>query len=353
MGTEEARAIRDRHLEFYLELAEKAEPYIFSSKSIEWVSRLGKELDNIRAAMDWSTNSGKAKSALQMAGSLVYFWWAHALLPSEWYDRVQQALSRPEGRERSLARAKALNGIGFIFWLEVDLADPRPELEEALSIGRELEDRWNIEMALRNLGLLELIHNNFSEARTLLEQSLEIWREMSDGDNLEYARTLSFLGDVALSCNEMQKSRSLYDEAVVVLKRPDVGDINFLGYPTRRLAEVAWREGRYTEASAYCKESLRLNHEVSDPRGVICSVSGFAAIAVAQGKFERAAQLMGAVETQLALFNVRLLYMDNKEYERNLALVRAKLDEKPLAKFWEKGKGMSFEEAIAFALQGT
>jgi hypothetical protein len=151
----------------------------------------------------------------------------------------------------------------------------------------------------------------------------------------------------------MQKSRSLYDEAVVVLKRPDVGDINFLGYPTRRLAEVAWHEGRYTEASAYCKESLRLNHEVRDPRGVMCCVAGFAAIALAQGKFERAAQLMGAVETQLALFNVRLLYMDNKEYERNLALLRAKLDEKPLAKFWEKGKGMSFEEAIAFALQGT
>lgn len=350
-GADEARAIRDRHLEFYLELAEKSEPYIFSSKSIEWVSRLGKELDNIRAAMDWSTNSGKATSALQMAGSLVYFWWAHALLPSEWYDRVQQALSRPEGRERSLARAKALNGIGFIFWLEVDLADPRPELEEALSIGRELEDRWNIEMALRNLGLLELIHNNFPEARRLLEQSLEIWREMNAGDNLEYARTLSFLGDVALSCNEMQKSRSLYEEAVVVLKGPEVGDINFLGYPTRRLGEVAWREGRYTEASAYCKESLRLNYEVSDPRGVICSVSGYAAIAVAQGKFERAAQLMGMVETQLALFNVRLLYMDKREYERNLGLVRAKLDQKTLAQFWERGRKMSFEDALAFAME--
>ena len=154
-GTEEARSIRDGHLEFYLGLAEKSEPYIFSSESIAWVNRLGKELDNIRAAMDWSTNSGKAVIALQMAGSLVYFWWAHALLASEWRSRVQQALSRPEGRERTLARAKVLNGIGFIFWLEADHTDNRPALMEALSIGRELGDRWNIAMALRNLGLLE------------------------------------------------------------------------------------------------------------------------------------------------------------------------------------------------------
>jgi tetratricopeptide (TPR) repeat protein len=340
-------------LEFYLSLAEKSEPYIFSSESIAWVNRLGKELDNIRAAMDWSTNSGKAVIALQMAGSLVYFWWAHALLASEWRTRVKQALSRPEGRERTLARAKALNGIGFIFWLEADHTDNHPALMEALSIGRELGDRWNIAMALRNLGLLELIRENYLEADSFLEQSLEIWRDMGAEGKFEHARTLTFLGDVQLRCNDTEKSRSHYNESAAVLREPELGDINFLGYPIRRLGQIAWLEGRYEEASAYCKESLRLNHEVGDPRGVICSVAGFAAIAVAQGKFERAAQLMGVVETQLASISIRLLYMDNMEYERNLALLRAKLDEKIITRFWEKGKEMPFEDAIAFALEET
>ena len=60
---------------------------------------------------------------------------------------------------------------------------------------------------------------------------------------------------------------------------------------------------------------------------------------------------MAAVETHLALFSVRLLYVDKMEYERNLAFLRAQLDEKALAKFWVKGKAMSFEQAITFALE--
>ena len=351
MGTEEARAIRDQHLGFYLDLAEKSEPNIFTNESTLWVRRVRKELDNIRAAMDWSTNSGKAVSALQIAGSLVYFWWAQALLPSEWRARVQQALMRPEGRERTLARAKALNGIGFFFWLETDQRDPRPELMDALSIGRELGDRWNIAAALRNLGLLENIQGNYPEARSFLEQSLAIWREMGADGKLEYALSLAFLGDVALNCHDNQEASTLYEESVAVLRGPFVGDINFLGYPIRRLGQIAWREGRYEEAIARCKESLRLNHEVSDPRGVISCVAGFAAIATAQEKFERAAKLMAAVEAHLALTSIQPSFMDKMEYERTLALLRVRVDEKIRAKFWEKGKRMSFEDAVAFALE--
>jgi len=119
IGTGEAPATRDLHLGFYLGLAEKSEPNIFSNESAAWFSRLDKELDNIRAAIEWSTHSGKADIALRITGSLVYFWFAHGLVGSEWHDRVQQALARPEGMERTLARAKALSGIGFMYWADV------------------------------------------------------------------------------------------------------------------------------------------------------------------------------------------------------------------------------------------
>ena len=349
--TNEAPAVRDRHLEFYLGLAEKSEPYIFSHESVVWVSRLGKDLDNIRAAMDWSTNSGKAAAALEMAGTLVHFWWAHALLASEWHDRVQQALSRPEGKERTLARAKALNGVGFIYWVDADPIDRRPELEEALSIGKELGDRWNIATALRNLGGLENIQGNYQKARSFLEQGLGIWKSMGGEGKLGYAMSLAFLGDVELNCNEVERARSLYEESSAVLREPELGDINFLGYPIRRLGQLARHEGDYEKAASLCRESLTLNYEVADPRGVMCCVAGFAALAVSQGRFERASQLMAAVETQLTSIGIRLLYMDKMEYERNLDLLRAKLDEKILNKFWAKGKAMSFEQAIAIALE--
>ena len=110
----------------------------------------------------------------KLAGML----WPDSLEETSRDNLRQEALSRPEDRERTLARAKALNGIGFMYWADIYPPDRRPELEEALSIGRELGDRWNIATALRNLGLLENIQGNYLEACSFLEQSLEIWRDM-------------------------------------------------------------------------------------------------------------------------------------------------------------------------------
>ena len=352
--TGEASVIRDRHLDFYLSLAEKSEPHIFGHESVIWINRLDKELDNIRAAMDWSTNSGKAVAALRMAGSLVYFWFywfAHGNLLSEWQHRIQLALSRPEGMERTLARAKALNALGLLYWADIDPTDNHSEIEEAFSIGQEFRDKWNVATALRNLGLIENIQGNYLEARSYLEISLEMWRDMDPEGKMGLSWTLTFLGDVALNQNESNEARSIFEESVAILK--EIGDKNFLAYSVRRLGFLAWREKDFAGAIALCQESLSLNRELGDLRGVLACLAAFADIAVVQGKFARAAQIMAAVETQLAAMGMRLLPVDKMEYERNLAQLRAQFDERTLNKFWGKGKEISLELATAFALQET
>jgi non-specific serine/threonine protein kinase len=365
----EALVIRDHHLEFYVKLAEKSEENIFGSESAAWFTRLDRELDNIRAAIDWSTGSGKAVAALQIAGSLVYFWFAHGHLASEWHARIQQALQRPEGRERTLARAKALNGIGFMYWADIYPTDRRPELEEALSIAKEYGDRWNIATAYRNLGLLENIKGNYPEARSFLEESLAIWRDMGVEWRMEGARTLIFLGDAALNHQDREWAHSLYKESVDILKT--VGDINFLAYSLRRLGQLAWCQGDYERAIPLCRESLTLNMQVNDPRGILACLAGFADIALVQGNLERAAVLMGAVDAQLSssdtqryegpvgqhqfltvnAIGIRLLYIDQMEYERNLVLIREQLDVQTLSKFWVRGQKLSFQEAITYSLE--
>ena len=62
---------------------------------------------------------------------------------------------------------------------------------------------------------------------------------------------------------------------------------------------------------------------------------------------------MAAVETQLAAIGMQLLPVDKMEYERNLAQLRAQFDGRTFNKFWTKGKEMSLELAITFALEGT
>jgi hypothetical protein len=72
-------------------------------------------------------------------------------------------------------------------------------------------------------------------------------------------------------------------------------------------------------------------------------MAGFAAIALAQGKLERGARLMAAIDAALSAMGIRLLHMDRRQYERNLAFLQAKLGEKTLNKFWSRGGPLPFE----------
>lgn len=308
------------------------------------------ELDNIRSAIEWSTVSGKADFALRILGSLVYFWFARGLPTSEWNDWAQIALRRPEGERRTLARAKALNGIGFWYWADLIAMDRRADLEEALSIGRELGDPWNIATALRSLGMVENIQANYPAAHSFLEESLEIWRGMGPHWRLGSAMTLTFLGDLALNQNQNELARSFYDESLTLLAGP--ANINWQAYLVRRLGHLAWRAGDHERAFALCQDSLRINQEVGNPRGVCACLAGFAAIAVARAKYDTAATLAAAVEAKLAEFGFRLLFADRMEYERNLARLRAELDAKTLDRLWAKGKAMSLDKVIAYVADG-
>jgi ATP/maltotriose-dependent transcriptional regulator MalT len=140
----------------------------------------------------------------------------------------------------------------------------------------------------------------------------------------------------------------LLEEANTILR--EIGDRNFLAYSIRHLAQLAWREARYEEATALCRESLTFNQEVGDRRGVIACLAGFADIAAGQGRLERAARLMAATEKQLAEIGTRLLVLDKMEYDRNLSVVRAGLDDKSLSTCLEEGREMTLEQAIGYAL---
>ena len=60
---------------------------------------------------------------------------------------------------------------------------------------------------------------------------------------------------------------------------------------------------------------------------------------------------MAAVETLMVSMGIPPMYMDQQEHDRNLAVLHKELDELTLKKFWEKGKGLSLDQAIAFALE--
>ena len=349
VGAGEAQSLRQEHAKYFLQFAGQAEPQIYGSNSPRWVHRLQHELDNVRAAMDWFMANGQADLALQMLGDLVYYWFAHGLIGSEWNDRLHDALARPEGQKPTLARAKALNGMSFMYWADITPMEQRSELEEALAIAEELGDPLNSAVVLRSLGLYENIHGNFAAARQDLRRSIALFRGLGPEGRMGMANSLIFLGDVAFNQREWAEAKSLFEEAAATLRAS--GDMNFLAYTVRRLGHIDWLEGDFKQARMRCGESLSLNREVGGPRGVLATLVGFAAIAVARSQYQRAATLMGAVDAQLALRKVNLLYIYRLEYARNRAELQKALDQKAFNRAMGKGQVMSLDEAIAFAAE--
>jgi predicted ATPase/DNA-binding SARP family transcriptional activator len=346
----EEKLIREQHSEFFLMLVEESEPFVFGRDSAIWIKRLFKELDNIRAAIEWSTHTGNAIVALRYLGALVNFWFVYGPL-SEWHHRVRQALALPGGMERTSARSKVLSGFGFLYWTNNYPFDVRSELEEALAIAIELKDQRNVALAYFNLGLLASLRGTFEETRSYFVQALKIWRETVPMHKMEIGRTLMCIGDAALTHDEMEQARSSYEEAMGVWK--DFGDKNLLAYSIRRLGQLEWREGNFEKATRLYKESLILNQGTADQRGVLACLSCFSAAAADQENFQRAIILFTAVESHLISTGTRLLPVDRMEYDRSLDLLSEKLEEKLFDKYREIGKNLSLGEAIELALEGT
>jgi predicted ATPase/DNA-binding SARP family transcriptional activator len=343
----ESSEARNHHLEYFVRLAELAEQNTFGAESVKYHRLLDDELDEIRVAMEWAIHSRQAAMAFRLSAALYYFWYNRRLLGSEWKAQLDDALPLLEGLERTPARAKALNAMGFLYWADVIPINPRSKLEEALSIGNELGDKLIIAQSLCNLGLIALTEGRYSDAHFFFRRSLDLFHELGFR-NKEYIWSLTFLGDVVFHLNDLENTRKYYEQSTQALRELD--DRNFLAYAVRRLAQLYWYCGEYERATHLCRESLVINQDLGDVRGIIACLSAYAGIATARGELTRAAKLFGAVETLLNSMHIRLVYMDRLERERNLSILYDQLVPASLEQAWKEGTSMSLEQAVEFVL---
>jgi predicted ATPase len=69
----EEKTMRDRHLDFFLEMAQKFEPALRGVDQLSWLERLFIERDNIRAAMQWAAQTN-VNAGLYLSERLQAFW---------------------------------------------------------------------------------------------------------------------------------------------------------------------------------------------------------------------------------------------------------------------------------------
>src|SRR5262245_5474663 len=148
--TGEHASVRRWHAEYFLTLAETAEPLLRGPEQANWLDRLEAEQDNLRAALTWSLGpGGDAVPGIGRCGALPWFWHVRSHM-GEARRWLAQTLSRSHGP--SLGRVKALAGAGWLAHIQHDSAAARPLLEESVSLAQQIGEPWWMAWSLHLLG---------------------------------------------------------------------------------------------------------------------------------------------------------------------------------------------------------
>jgi hypothetical protein len=89
----EFHAVARRNAEYFLEMLERTEPEWETGRTTEWAAEYGREIDNLRAALDWAFSPGGDASIGIALTSAAVPQWMHLSLLDECRGRAERALA--------------------------------------------------------------------------------------------------------------------------------------------------------------------------------------------------------------------------------------------------------------------
>ncbi len=286
----EMEAARQAHAAYYLHLAEEAEPALKGPHQADWLERLERELDNLRAALSWGLSRGQARErsemALRLGASLKDFWWKrpHA---QEGETVLARALERAEGSALSV-RAKALMAAGALLGWLGDFERAEALCQQSLALCQQSGDVVGVGYALFTLGQIEMWKPNLAAARSLFEASLSLQQEV--GDKYGMAWTLHMLSLVDDDQGHYIEGRS-HAEAGLLLFR-ELGDTWSIAHLLLVMAEGFLDEGDAEKAHPLLEESRALLRETGNTYYEGVALGELGLVAFHQGKMALAHALL-------------------------------------------------------------
>jgi predicted ATPase len=202
----ETDTVRTRHRDHYTALFDTPAPGGLQQR----IEQAELEIDNLRAAVEWSRDNGDSELALRLASSLQPLWLrGRALEGSAWFETVlvDEPAVAPAVRAGALADKAMLDFYAGNFY-RVDLAD------EAMAIARGLDDPALLARTLTACGAVRAF--NFEVALPFFKEAIELARAV--GDDWRLAQILGwqaysafFAGDPIAARVAAEEGRDLAD----------------------------------------------------------------------------------------------------------------------------------------------
>jgi len=315
-----------RHLDYFRQLAETAEPRLYTAEQIVWLDRLESEHDNFRAALAWSleTPDGDLESGLRLVTALAGLWImrSHFKEGRRW---LELALAKRLHATLPI-QARLLLNAGWL-WYEHWESDPTALLQESLSLYRQLDDNKGTAWTLSWLGFYALSSDDLDAATSLLSESLNLAGEIDDkpllikvyggltylamakddygqvteqaargmalirvtGDRRMKYHLIVTLGRSARWQHDYAGAAAFFYEALALVR--ELKNRVQEGYVWNDLGEAARVQRAYEQAAVFYRESLTVFQEVDYRAGIATELVNLGLVSLGQGDWRQARAL--------------------------------------------------------------
>jgi predicted ATPase len=337
-----AEMMRRRHAEYFVALAERAEPELRMARYGYWCQRFELELDNIRAVLEWTLSGGDVTLGVRLASALGLFWYGQGYHVEgiRWTQRLLERLDETPANYHPAFLISA----GRMAWM-VDLDAAARLFGRALDVSRDLQDKLQEAWALAFHSYA--MHREPAAVMPVAEASLALFREMDHQPGV--AQALNIIGELARISGDDERAKRAYEECLAVCQQ--TGEALRTCYNYVNLAYIAQHEGDHVRALGLVRQAFQLSRDKEDTRDVASFLVTFAGSIAALGQLQRAARLLGASEAALERMGAFHQPTDKPEMDRIIAEVRTQLDDATFQAAWADGRQMTLVQAVDDALR--
>jgi tetratricopeptide (TPR) repeat protein len=341
----EETEIRNRHLTYYLGLAERASHELRGPHQVEWLRGLASVRDDLRSALDWVIETQQTEAALQMGSYLSWFWFRRSDL-GEGRRWLEKLVNLPEASQYPHWYSDVLAELARGTWLHVGAGQARPFVEKAISVAHQHDDQWNVAHASLILGLILINENDFTGAQAILAKNKTFFRNVQDERG--YALAVLSHGLCAFFQDDITLSLALHEESLALFRQ--LGDKYFENTALRFIGVIQVRQGNLKRGGEALREALLIAREIDSKFEIAAALKHIGDAAIAENDPVRAIHLYWAsrnIDDSIGVWHQE----EKAEFENELALCRNLLSEPEFAAATAEGRAMTMEQAINSALK--
>ena len=342
--TGETEEIRRRHALNYLALAEEAEPNLTGPGHEKWFRRLDVERGNLRRAMAWAIESGETVLALRFTASLWRYWrqLGEFVEGRRWSEG---ALAMPGDAPASL-RAKALGAASGLALPQGDYVRLAEVASEGFDLALQTGDPMDLRNALTVRGLVAMGQGRYEDALEPFRESLAICSRL--GLSWQLAASHMNLGGALLRAGSPEDADATFEEGLRLYRL--LGDDIFAARMTNAIAQAALALDDIERADRLARSALAEQSKNKERQGIAEGLEALAAVAAARSDADRAATLGGAAAAIRDTIAFRHTEFERVITDRSLEGAETTAGAERWHAAWEKGRALSAEAAVAYAL---